>query len=511
MTRARVLLRSGTLLRATGRGPIRGEPSIPRRPAHVVLAGLCVLLFWATTATGARGATGGPSSPELAAAQRPVPPDEASTSARGVTDSSINVVFPVVSLTSLAGKLGFAETAEYGEQKKAIKLFVDHINQSGGINGRKINAIIATFTPENTTEMRALCKDWTEGSPAAFAVLDGVGDWSNTNELCVAEEGKTPFIGQWTTVSNWTTDASPYLWWTGPSQTQILQAVVDWGLSTGLLGGKHKVGVVVGDQASDQLALHQYLLPDLKRAGVTPVVEEVADEPTESATTGTEAPLAVQKLKAAGVGTVIPVLSFNAFLPILQAETNQSYFPRLMLSDYEESIESSLGLLPPDGPDGKALTGQEGVTTETLGGLDGPEPQSQGGYDPADRACWNIWHAAYPQTPPGNITDYIVEQGPVQGWCQEIDLFAAAARDAGHDLNRRTFAEAMARIKNYTGGYSLKLSYGPDKFSGPTEYQVVKLNINTPPSPQCKERPDKPLVTTCWVTEKPYQPLPPAG
>jgi hypothetical protein len=491
-------------------GPIRGEPSIPHRPVPVVLAALCVLVGGVTPHPGAGGAAGAPPT-ALAASDHGTPVDEASTSSRGVTAHTINVVFPVVALSSLAGKLGFAETAEFGEQKKAIHLFVDHVNESGGINGRKINPIIATFTPENTSEMRALCKDWTEGSPAAFAVLDGVGDWSNTNELCVAEEGKTPFIGQWTTVSNWTTESSPYLWWTGPSQTQILQAVVDWGLSTGLLGGTHKVGVVVGDQASDQLALHQYLLPDLRRAGVKPVVEEVADEPTESATTGTEAPLGVQKMKAAGVGTVIPLLSFNAFAPILQAETAQSYFPRLLLSDYEESVVSSLGLLPPDGPDGKALTGQEGVTTETLGGLDGPQPQSQGGYDPADRACWNIWHAAYPQTPPGNINDYIVEQGPVQGWCQEINLFTTAARAAGRDLNRRTFVEAMSRIKNYTGGYSLKLSYGPDKFSGPTEFQVVKLHVNTPPSSLCRDQPGEPLVHTCWVTEKPYEPLPPVG
>jgi Periplasmic binding protein len=477
----------------------------------VATAALCLLAASVTTGTGAWGATDRTSSTTLTGASHPIPPDQASTSARGVTGTTINVVFPVVSLGSLAGKLGFAETAEFGEQKKAIHLFVDHINQAGGINGRKINPIIATFTPESTAEMRALCKDWTEGSPAAFAVLDGVGDWSNTNQLCVAQEGKTPFLGQWTTVSNWTTDGSPYLWWTGPSQTQILQAVVNWGLSTGLLGGKHKVGVIVGDQASDQLALHQYLLPDLKRAGVNPVVEEVADEPTESATTGTEAPLAVQKLKSDGVGTVFPILSFNAFTPILQAETAQSYFPRLMLSDYEDSIESSLGLMAPVGPDGRALTGQEGLTTFTLGGLDGPQPQSEGGYDPGVRACWNLWHAAYPQTPPGNINDYIVEQGPVQGWCQEINLFATAAKAAGRHLNRRTFVEAMSRIKNYTGGYSLKLSYGPDKFSGPTEFQVVKLHENTPPSSLCRDQPNQPLVHTCWVVEKPYQPLPPVG
>ena len=160
------------------------------------------------------------------------------------------------------------------------------INAAGGINGRKINPIISYFNPASESDMRALCKDWTEGSPAAFAVLDGVGDWTGDNELCITQEGHTPFIGQWTTVSNWTQEGSPYLWWTGPDDASILQAVVQWGHSAGLLGGHRKVGVIAGDRASDQLALNDYLLPDLKRIGVQPVVETIPAQPAETAATG---------------------------------------------------------------------------------------------------------------------------------------------------------------------------------------------------------------------------------
>ena len=58
-------------------------------------------------------------------------------------------------------------------------------------------------------------------------------------------------------------EGSPYLWWTGPDDAAILQATVAWGLSSGRLGPSVKVGVIAGDRASDQLALNQYLLPDL--------------------------------------------------------------------------------------------------------------------------------------------------------------------------------------------------------------------------------------------------------
>ena len=177
------------------------------------------------------------------------------------------------------------------------------------------------------------------------------------------------------------------------------------------------------------------------------------------------------------------------------------------MSDYQSEIEVALGLIPI--PYDKALNGQEGVTAETLGGIDLPVPESQGGYDPGVRSCWTVWHKAYPQTPKGNINDDIEEQGPVQAWCQEIRLFAKAATMAGKNLNRRTFVEAMSRITNFPGGYSPILSYGPNKFSGPTQYRVVEVHDNHPPTTQCKRGPaTSPPAGVCWVVEQNWTPLP---
>ena len=478
------------------------------RTVAVVGAVLAGTVVWVATAPSSGSAAGGSStSAASGSGSGPTPVGAASTSSRGVTGSAVNVVFPVVALNSLAGEEGFAEDAEYGEQTKAIQLFVKQINTSGGINGRRIKAIITSYDPTNESQMRSLCKTWTEGSPAAFAVLDGLGAWTGDNQLCVTQEGHTPFIGQWTTVTNWTNEGSPYLWWTGPDQAAVLQAVVDWGLSADLLGGTHVVGVVAGDRASDQVALHQYLLPDLSAAGVTPVVKVIASNPSDSATTNSQAPLIVQQFRSAGVTSVIPLVAFNAFYPLLQAETSQQYFPRLLLSDYESSIESSLGLLP--APYKEALDGQEGVTTETLAGIDDDRPESEGGYDPGVRSCWVVWHKAYPQIPPGNLSDYIEEQGPVQGWCQVIHLFAEAARNAGHDLTRRSFVTALSKITDFPGTNSPVLSYGPDKRYGPTEYQVVRLHVNSPLSTQCKLPKNKIPEVTCWVNVQPFAPLPP--
>ncbi len=451
------------------------------------------------------GALGLSAPPASAGAATPV--GQASTSDRGVTAGAINVVFPVISFSSIEGQFEIESDAEYGEQTKAIHLFVDQINNAGGINGRKINPMIVGFDPTNPDEQRSLCKQWTQGSPPVFAVLDGLGTFEGVNQLCVTREGHTPMLSQWSTTTNWTNLGAPYLWWTGADDAPILAATVHWGLSSGRLGHGTKVGVVVSDEVSDQDALHSYLLPDLKKIGVDPQVVTITADVGETATTDSDATLAVERLKEAGVQSVIPLLPENAFTPYIGSETSQNYYPKLLLSDYQSEIEIALGLIPI--PYEKALNGQEGVTAETLGGIDLPVPEAQGGYDPGVRSCWTVWHAAYPQTPKGNINDDIEEQGPVQGWCQEIRLFAKAATMAGKDLNRRTFVEAMSRITNFPGGYAPVLSYGPDKFSGPTQYQVVEVHDNHPPTSQCKHGPaPAPAAGVCWVIVQKWKPLP---
>jgi hypothetical protein len=477
-----------------------------------VVAGVAVWLATSPSSTSSgSAATASPSTPTTSGAQSgPLPVGDASTSTRGIAGDAINVVFPVVSLSSLAGQEGFAADPEFGEQTKAIQFYVKQVNDSGGINGRHINPIITTFDPTSETAMRALCKTWTEGSPAAFAVLDGLGDWTGDNELCITQEGQTPFIGAWTTVTNWTNEGSPYLWWTGPDQSVVLQAVVDWGLSSHLLGGSRAVGVIAGDRASDQLALNDYLLPDLRRAGVSPVVETMAADPTESATTNAQAPLVIQQLRSAGVTSVIPLIPFNVFFPVLEAETSQQYFPRLLLSDYEVSIEGALGLIPI--PYEKALDGQEGLTTQTLAGSTTPSNfTGPKGYDPGVKACWTPWHKAYPQIPAGATTDFIEEQGPVVAWCQAIALFAQAARNAGTDLNRRTFVTAMSKITDFPGTSSPILTYGPDKRYGPTLYKIVRLHNNVPPGPECQLTSQGKAQGTCWTNVTAFTPLPSAS
>ena len=65
----------------------------------------------------------------------------------------------------------------------------------------------------------------------------------------------------------------------------------------------------------------------------------------------------------------------------------------------------------------------------------------------------------------------------------------------------------MAGIQNFAGTYSPILSYGPDTFAGPTQYQVVSLVNNVPPSPQCVLTFDGKPQGTCWHIIQSWEPL----
>ena len=107
----------------------------------------------------------------------------------------------------------------------------------------------------------------------------------------------------------------------------VLAAVVQWGVSSGRLGHGKKVGVVVSDQAADQDALNDFMLPDLKKAGITPVVQTVAGSADQTATTNSDAQLAVEKFKAAGVQSVIPCSPRTRSSPTSGPRTPRSTSP----------------------------------------------------------------------------------------------------------------------------------------------------------------------------------------
>jgi ABC-type branched-subunit amino acid transport system substrate-binding protein len=415
-------------------------------------------------------------------------------STRGVTATAINVVFPIIDLAAIANSSGFSGGADESYQE-AIKTYVGQINAAGGINGRKINAQVVTFNPLDDADMRSKCLAWTKDQQV-FAVVDAAA-WHDVHQLCVTQEGHTPLISSWTTVTDWTQQGAPNLWWTGPDQSELLKTLVAWAQRRGSLTATTKFGIISGDRASDKQALTKYLIPALQAAGLTAAdVETINFNPSDNATANAQAPVVIQNLKAKGVDTVFPLLPLPSFQAYLQAADQQHYAPKLLLSDYEQTISIGLGLA--EAIYKTELDGMYGLTYQTLGNSD-----DERGYKQLPQAedCYKTWLAAHPtpfpdaDDPRGEVV--IESQGPILNECENIRLFAEAARRAGPNLTRESFDAAMATITGFGGTLVPDLTYGPNRHAGPDKVRTVQIHVNT--DHKCALTSGGKTQGSCWL------------
>ena len=464
-----------------------------------VLLSLFAVVSTDTTQASASGSSKAPSAVE--------------PSTHGVTKHSVTIVFPVIDLSASGQAVGLQGSSDETDPL-GIKTYVKEINDAGGINGRKIDARIVKFKPMDQADMRAKCKDWTTGGEV-FAVVD-TGKWYDDNQLCITQEGHLPLISSWTTVTDWTERGAPYLWWTGPDQAKVVLNLVPWGIDQGLLSPAKKFAVLSSDRAGDKLAVNDYLLPALRARGLTPtVVDTITASLDDPASAQSQSRSAVSRLKSEGVETVIPLLPVTAFRSYLSAAKAQQYAPKLMLSDYEGTVNTALGLAEYQFPD--LLNGQRGPTVYTLSSEDDDRPNGQtqlagAGYTPEAKACWE----SYQKENPKRIAKfpYIEAQGPTMRWCDAIRLTAKAIEAAGKDLNRRTFIQALAVIGNFPSALTKEFSFSRTDHAGPSQYRTVAptKNGNTAETNLCPPRrptptDDNPFHGSCWLLIEDWKPL----
>jgi ABC-type branched-subunit amino acid transport system substrate-binding protein len=440
-------------------------------------------------------------------------PSAVPPSTDGVTKDSVTIVFPVIDLSAAGQAVGLQGLSDE-KDPQGIRTYVKEINDAGGIHGRRIRARIEKFNPLDPADMRAKCKDWTT-SGGVFAVVD-TGKWYDDNQLCITEEGHLPLVSSWTTVTDWTERGAPYLWWTGPDQADVVLNLVPWGQREGLLSPDKKFAVLSGDRAGDKLAVNDYLLPALRAAGLKPtVVDTITASLDDPSTAQSQAKSAVSKLKSEGVETVIPLLPVNAFRSYLAAAKAQAYVPKLMLSDYEGTVNVALGLAEFQYPD--LLSGQLGTTVYTLGSEDDDRPNGATklagtGYTPEATSCWQTYQKFNPKL----LTKlpFIEAQGPTMRWCDAIRLTAKAIDAAGKDLNRRTFLQALGVISDFPSPLTNGYSFSRTDHAGPTDFRVVAptKNGSTAETNVCPPRratpdDDNPFHGSCWILKEDFQPL----
>jgi len=356
--------------------------------------------------------------------------------------------------------------------------------------------------------MKAKCRQWTKDE-SVFAVIDTYA-WHDDNQLCVAKDGNTPLISGWTTVGDQLRQGSPNLWWTGPEQIATLENLTSWAMSTGVLTKSTKFGIVYADRANDRLVKQQFA-SILARAGLTPKdTETMHYSAVDQSQAQAQGAVAVHNFQSQGVTVVFPLIPFTTFAVFLANAKSQSYKPRLLLSDFEQTVGGALGLLDAAQFD-EQLDNQLGTTTMVLGNTDGPRgtaPNSPG-YGPQEMSCYQAWLAHNPHygDDHSDYHGYLESTGTAMAWCQNIRLFAQAATAAGTNLTRPGYVAAMGRTGSFPSTVVPTLGFGPGKPWGPQQFRVVKIHKNSDHACPPKEYDPNSPQGTCWLIQQDFQPL----
>ncbi|MCU1460892.1 MAG: hypothetical protein JWO37_967, partial [Acidimicrobiales bacterium] len=420
---------------------------------------------------------------------------------KGVTATSIRMVFTYPDLGPVAQGIGLSGTSE--DEKTSINAFVRDVNDRGGVLGRKIDPVIVSYNPLDEADMRSKCINW-RNDPHLFAVIDINGGWHDDQQLCVTQEGKMPLLSPWTTVTDWVNRSGGYLWWVNADQVDTLLNLVAWAQaqSPPLLAKGVKFGVVAATREADSLAL-KYLTDGLSRAGLKPThVQTIHFDTQSTAQANAEATVAVQQFKQDGDTVVLPLLPYNTMQTFLRAAQSQSFKPRLLLSDYEQGLTSALGMAETGGFKYN-LQDQIGPTSVVLGNDDGPVGTHP--YIPAAMDCYNTFKkyvdpAAYRALPNHSDWDGNLEStGTAMTTCEETRLFVKAATLAGPNLTRIGFNAAMGRITSFAGTVVPDLRYGPNRHAGPHMTRTVQVHVNDDGRCPLKPPPKRNVQGSCWL------------
>ena len=205
----------------------------------------------------------------------------------------------------------------------------NQINNGGGINGRKINPMIVQLRPDQRRQHAVAVPAVDPGQPAGLRGGRRHRDLDGRQPALRDPAGAHPAHQRLVHHDQLDADlGSPYLWWTGPGP--------------GARAGRHRaVGPELGPPGPRQEGRRRRLGPGRRPGGAqllsaarpqegghhAPGRRRWPGNPDETATTNSEAQLAVERFKAAGVQSVFPLLPENAFFPYLAAESVAAVLP----------------------------------------------------------------------------------------------------------------------------------------------------------------------------------------
>jgi ABC-type branched-subunit amino acid transport system substrate-binding protein len=374
-------------------------------------------------------------------------------SARGVTPSTIKIGFSYIDLETLA-KAGVIKI-DHGPYADIIKALVDDVNSTGGINGRKLQLVTAKYSPIGNTEQLSACSKLTEDAKV-FAVLNGLLD---DNNLCIVQQHATILVGANPNGARLAKARAPWISYTATDERAIaaLVRVLD---NNGELKG-HTIGVYAAQAANKPLIdLGVKSLQDAGYHVADTALLDVPEDDTQAATAQDK--VIAQRMMNKHIDTVVDV---GKFIPGADFDA-AGFHPRLFSVNSGNiaaaAFTNPLGKFP---------------VVAGLGALADPDAVFR---TAAFRHCVDVWKRATGKTIETSRQEDIDGKSSgnvaMQIACTTLQLFVAAAKAAGPNLNNQTFATGAASLGTIELANTPTASFGLHKPDGQDSFQLVRFD-----------------------------------
>lgn len=353
---------------------------------------------------------------------------------------------------------------------RVIAPFIKEINESGGINGRKVVPKISTYDPLSADSMKAACVQQAEDHKV-FSSIAQIGFYGDA-EICMATKSVPLLTGNNSTEKTNVERERGWVRQTNQNKDRNIKNWIDWMISSGLLTKSTKTGLLYVDVPEDRDLVNEVMLPYLKSKGMpTPVMATLS---SSIAQTPSESQSAVLRYKSENVQLVLPLVSFLRMLIFAQQADAAAYKPKYSVSDFGLLSTDAMAGMPPS-----QWEGVRGITVSPTGTV----PPGALPAGPAFAECHSVYKkygedfAPHPDDP--NRPDGL-EVAIMAHYCQHIALWADAARRSGVNPTRKAFLKAMDETGTWTHRVVLseRLTFGPRKYDGADLFAVVEWRAN---------------------------------
>ncbi|HVM52065.1 MAG TPA: ABC transporter substrate-binding protein [Acidimicrobiales bacterium] len=405
------------------------------------------------SAPGGAGAAAG--SGGSAASGAPV---QLTASDQGVTEETIKVGFLIPSLAGL-GNVGAAATDSRTDLEAVIKAYVDHVNETGGVAGRKVVYVTTESDPVNASSQQAACIRLATDEKvfAAFDTASTLG----VSQNCYAQRGVilTTTASQTNSEQNFQRNGG-MLASSGSSQNRVLLNWADLALAAGFIGpDKGKLGILSTECAPDPEAIDGDFKPYLKQKGIDYLDVRVS---CDLAAAQQQVAGAVLQFRQAGVDRVLPSAIFVTVNNFLQAAESQRYRPTYYCSDMWGMC---LDIFTSNFPAAQ-WDGAKGFTFSHSGADKAGAPLS-----PAVQRCSKILTDA---GVPG-VTEQMGKDAGAVAFCDSFFLWVSAMKHAPPNPRRADFPAALVAVGDtWESPYAGRAIFRSGKFNGGDDYSPVQ-------------------------------------